>query len=357
MRITRPRGHEHIVERLWRAARAGRLPHALLFEGPAGIGKFEAARWLAAGLLCAAGPGSPCGRCGPCKRVSSGGAQGNHPDLFLIDPVETGEEHIRLHHVAYRPDAPGNDDPERCVAVFLDLCALEGRGRAVLVRESHRMNTSAQNALLKTLEEPRPGTVLVLETHRSELLLPTIKSRCVRIRCRPLGPEDCAALLATHGLTEDEAATLARWAEGSPGQALDLHARNACRLRAALAAVLAGERSPLEAAAELWELDGSFPGTKATTRARERARTVLDLALAIVRDRLRFAAGLAPNELAHGDLVTSVAVHDDPRALSHTLERLLACRDDVERNLAPEAVVERGLLVLADGAAILSASR
>ncbi len=84
---------------------------------------------------------------------------------------------------------------------------------------------------------------------------------------------------------------------------------------------------------------------------------MLDLALAIVRDRLRFAAGLAPNELAHGDLVTSVAVHDDPRALSHTLERLLACRDDVERNLAPEAVVERGLLVLADGAAILSASR
>ena len=95
----------------------------------------------------------------------------------------------------------------------------------------------------------------------------------------------------------------------------------------------------------------------ATTRARERARTVLDLALAIVRDRLRFAAGLAPNELAHGDLVTSVAAPDDPRALSDTLERLLVCRADVERNLAPEAVVERALLVLADGAGILSAAR
>ena len=83
---------------------------------------------------------------------------------------------------------------------FLDLRALEGRGRIVIVREAQRMNVAAQNALLKTLEEPRPGTVLVLEAHKSDRLLPTIKSRCVRIRFEPLDVADCVQVLERNGL-------------------------------------------------------------------------------------------------------------------------------------------------------------
>ena len=174
----RPRGHDALVVRLFDAARAGRLPHALLFEGPEGTGKFTAMRWFASGLLCAEGPGPPCGECGPCKRVRSD----NHPDLYVVDPTASGEETLRVQRIAYRPDAPNNPDPEDCVESFLDLRAVEAELRPVLLREAHRMNTAAQNALLKTLEEPRPGVVLVLETHRSDLLLETILSRCVRVR-------------------------------------------------------------------------------------------------------------------------------------------------------------------------------
>ena len=85
--LIEPLGHAQTVEGLWRAAARGRLAHALLFEGQEGVGKFVAMRWFAAGLMCQGGPGAPCGRCGPCKRLSSGGESSNHPDLLVLDPV------------------------------------------------------------------------------------------------------------------------------------------------------------------------------------------------------------------------------------------------------------------------------
>ena len=143
MSVREPLGHRPLVERLWRATAEGRLPHALLLEGPEGIGKFLAARWFAAGFLCEEGPGPPCGVCGPCKRLTSGGDYGNHSGFFLLDSALENEEFIRVHRIAYRPDTARIPDPERCVEMFLDLKLLEGTGRIVLIRECHRMNPSA----------------------------------------------------------------------------------------------------------------------------------------------------------------------------------------------------------------------
>ena len=364
MRVLEPLVHDRTITRLLAAARGGRLPHALLFEGPSGIGKFEAARWFASGVLCARGPDRPCGECGPCKRVRSGGAAGNHPDLLVVDPLEEGEERIRVHRIAHRSDGEA-DDSERCVEAFLDLRPLEGHWRVVLVRESHRMNAAAQNALLKTLEEPRAGTVLVLESSRVELLLPTIRSRCVRIRFEPLDRAQCLAVLEREGVQGPEAERLARWAGGSPGRALELRTKGAAAMRDLVAAVLRRERGALEAAAALWDLEeGEFAGATPTARARERARTVLDLALAMVRDRQRYLAGVAPDDLEHGDLEHGDLEHGGLAAAGGgvpapgpILERLLECRADIDRNLAPEAVCERAFLALADSGPILSTHR
>jgi DNA polymerase-3 subunit delta' len=102
----RPLRHDAVVRGLWRAAAAERLPHALLFHGRRGIGKYRAARWLAQGLFCARGVpagsgGEPCGACGPCRRFLSG----NHPDVLAIDPVETQAETLRLHWLVRRDDS------------------------------------------------------------------------------------------------------------------------------------------------------------------------------------------------------------------------------------------------------------
>lgn len=334
-----PLGHAELVERLFTAVRDGRLPHALLFEGPEGCGKYTALRWFAAGLLCGEGPGAPCGRCGPCKRVRTG----NHPDLFLLDALERDEERLRVARIAYRPDAPDNPTPEDCVEKFLDLRAVEASVRPVLIREAHRMNPEAQNALLKTLEEPRPGVLLALETHRTDLLLDTILSRCVRVRVESLAPADGARVLEWHGLDGARAARLARWSAGSPGQALAFAERGAEAAVACLVEVAAGRLDPLEGARTLGDLDGRFVGKTPAAKSRDRARAVLDLALQLARDAHRIeTAGVAPGGLPFGDEAREVR----GKAWARRLEALLTCRADVDRNVGPDGLFERALLAL-----------
>jgi len=348
VRIDPPLGQAAIVERLWSAAVRGRLPHALSFEGPEGIGKFHAVRWFAAGLLCEHGPAAPCGVCGPCKRVASGGARGNHPDLLPIDPLEEDEETIRVNRIARRD---GGEEGDGSVEAFLALRPMEGHGRVVILRESHRMNAAAQNALLKTLEEPRPGTHLVLETHRPDALLSTILSRCVRLRFEPLSRADCRHVLAASGIEGERAERLARWTEGSPGRALALAARGIEEMRAHLADLLLGRVPAQRTAARLQEVEGEFHGARPTQKARDRARTVLDLELALLRDLRRARAGADPALLPHGELAELLAEAGrlpTERGLARRTERVLESRSDVARNLTPDALIERTLFQLAD---------
>ncbi|MEM7306875.1 MAG: DNA polymerase III subunit delta' [Planctomycetota bacterium] len=345
MRADPPLAHGAVLNGLWRAAAERRLPHALLFEGPSGVGKFLSARRLVLGLLCAGGPGDPCGSCGPCKRLLSGDWRGNHPDVHVLDPLAEETEIIRVSRIAER------DGGEESAEAFLGLRAMEGGWRVVLIREAHRMNPAAQNALLKTLEEPGADTLLVLETHRVELLLETIRSRCVRVRFGRLARGDAARLTAAGGVEEAEAARLARWCRGSPGDALALAARAGVELRGLLGDVLHGRAEPIETARAVFALEGEFTGSTPLAKERDRARTMLELALAVAGDGRRVLAGADPGDLAHGELFRDgVPGHLDRAAL----DALLEARVDVERNLGPAAVVERSLLVLAAGAQVPS---
>ncbi len=347
MHVERPRGHDAVIHRLWRAAQTGRMPHALSFEGREGIGKFLAAKWFAQGLLCEQGPGEPCGSCGPCKRVLSGGPRGNHPDLFLIDPTEEGEETIRVHRIAHRPDATGKDDAAGCIEAFLDLRAFEGRGRIVILREAERMNTAAQNALLKTLEEPRPGTHIVLETRDGGLLLPTIKSRCVRVAFDSLSRDDCVAVLTAQGLDLAEAGEVARWSEGSPGRALADRARGFAAMRTLFSQVLLAQRPPLAVAREVAELEAEFRGSTPTARVRDRARVFLDLCALGLRDLVALRAGIAAESLSQGELVQRAAAVWSERTeseLAQLVTVVLNCRANVDRNVTPDALIERACL-------------
>ena len=346
MRVDPPLAHGSILSGLWRAARASRLPHALLFEGPSGVGKFCAARRFAAGLLCAEGPGDPCGVCGPCKRIASGGWRGNHPDVHVLDPLEEEQETIKVERIAER------EGGEESLEGFLGLRAFEGGFRVVLVREAHRMTPAAQNALLKTLEEPGADTLLVLETDRPETLLETLRSRCVRVRFGRLSEGDAARILGAADVPRDQALRLARWCGGSPGDALALAARGGAELLSILADVLHGRRPPIAGARAALAIEGAFEGATSRAEERDRARTVLDLLLAIAADARRAAAGVPRAELAHGDLFAEGA----PRHLDRAaVLSLLTARADVDRNLGPAAVVERSMLVLARGARVTSA--
>lgn len=345
------RGHEEVLAGLWRAAAADRLPHALLFDGPTGVGKFLAARYFAAGILCAKGPGTPCGECGPCHRMGSGGEESNHPDLLEVDPISAGEESIRIAHIAFRENDPGPEPValRRTVEGFLDLKPHEAGARVVIVREAERMNANAQNALLKTLEEPRLGTLLVLVTSSADRLLDTVVSRLTRVAFGHLDTETSAELIGslTPGLDSQQTRDLARWSGGSPGRAMELLAQGRAQQTELLEGVLTGRRGPISTGRDLWLAEGEFQGKTERAKERSRARGVLDLALELCADLGALEAGVPAEHLVHGALVADCLCPGSLVRLDYVRSQLVQARADVDANLTPSAVLDSALLALA----------
>jgi DNA polymerase III subunit delta' len=190
---------------------ASRVPHALLLVGPPSVGKRSLALDLAAALLCtgAFGGERPCRACRACRMVE----HGNHPDVHLLEPEGPGGQ-VGI----------GGKDGRRGVrdlVTELALLPVEGVARVAIIREAHRMNDDAQSALLKTLEEPPAGTTLILLADDEERLLPTVRSRCARIRLGTLASRDVEVLLGARELADPPtAARLARLAGGRPGLAV-----------------------------------------------------------------------------------------------------------------------------------------
>ena len=227
---------EHVVTRGQPRALAavrsmvlGPAPHAVLFVGPASSGKTTLAMDLAAGLLCGdPDPAArPCGTCRGCHQVASG----NHPDLHRLSPEGPGGQ-IRIGKAT---------DPEpgtvRHLISELALLSVEGGARVALFEQAHRLNEDAQNALLKMLEEPPAGVTIILCADDEECLLPTVRSRCARVRLGPVAGRVIERWLAELGAADaPQAARLARLSDGAPGLAL-AYARSpdAGRLRGEIA--------------------------------------------------------------------------------------------------------------------------
>ena len=213
-----------------------RLPHALLVHGPSGIGKAEFARALAASVLCENPQGGlACASCPSCHWFS----QGNHPDHREIVPEAAEEEEEGAEDAAKADKAKSlviKIDQIRAVADFISLTTHRAGYRVLVLRPAEALHPAAANALLKTLEEPPPGTLIVLVSDRPARLLPTIRSRC---RHLPLGlppKAEAIAWLQAQGVEQPEVA-LAN-AGGAPLWARDLAQPEEAELRRRLLAEL-----------------------------------------------------------------------------------------------------------------------
>lgn len=201
------RGHDEAAAQLADLL-ADAPPHALLIVGPRGAGVGTLARDVAATLLCAESvEGGPCGACRSCRLVASG----SHADLVTLAPEGPGNE-IRI-------------DPIRALAAGFALFSVEGGRRVALIEHADRMNEEAQNALLKTLEEPPSRTHVVLAAAEDVRLMPTIRSRCAVIRIGLPDRHQASELLADRlGLDAPTAARLLRITGGRPGPLIDAEA-------------------------------------------------------------------------------------------------------------------------------------
>ena len=191
---------------------AGRVPHAILIGGPAGVGKTTLALDLTAGLLCdSPDPDErPCRACRACRLVD----KGSHPDVHRLAPTGPGDQ-IRIGS-RDRPE----DGTVRRLASDLVLLPVEGGARVAIVERADRLTDDAQTALLKTLEEPPAGVTIILCADDEDRLLPTVRSRCARIRLGPVATREIEAILADSGVADPPlAARLARIAGGRPGAA------------------------------------------------------------------------------------------------------------------------------------------
>ena len=318
-------GQDRAVAALQRGLAQDRRAHAYLFVGPPQVGKGTLALELAQALNCE-GPESPCHECTPCCRI----AAGIHADVQVVG-IETtdGGSHkdIRIQQIR---------DIERAVS----LRPFEGRCRVIIIDPADAMNEEAQNAFLKTLEEPPPDVVFVLITSRPQALRATIRSRCQRLDLSPLSVASLEeALRQRLEVAPRQAQLLARLSRGRLGWAIAAHQdEEMMRVRheALMDIRSLPERTIQERFAYASEVASRFSRDRATVLA------VLDLWREWWRDILLVSGGCqdAITNLDLVDILTAEAGRYDAGQVAAFLRSMAATKRHLEENVNPRLALE-----------------
>ncbi len=202
-------GHSAVKSYLTSALESDRLPHALLFHGPGGLGKLSLAYALTKRINCLQNSPKGC-NCNMCRKL----AEGKFADVLLVEPRgATG----MITLTGWRP---GKDDPDNLQYYrFIETRPLEGSRKVLILRHAERMNVALANYILKLMEEPPPYLTLILVSDRKSELLPTIRSRCAPVKFNPLTFEEMASYVESRDLdaSAPEVVTAIRQSEGRPG--------------------------------------------------------------------------------------------------------------------------------------------
>ncbi len=305
------------------AVRDEKINHAYLLSGPKGVGKSALARAFAQSLCCASSVDGdrsrPCSACRVCRNV----ARGVHPDVECFD-LET---QARLVDKGASTTSL-NIDTVRRLRSSSALFPLEAGRRVILVDDAETMLEPAQQALLKTLEEPPSAVTILLLSDDAEALLETVRSRCQEVRVRPVAEAAVERALAERGVDEAEAAEIAALSRGAPGWAI----------AAASDARLVQTRKAERDAAHTWlmaeKYDRLVTAFKLGEQFGKRRGEVIGIVLAaaqLLRERMIRAASTGST-----DAVTQVSA----LALSRAAAAALRCLADLDANVRPRLALE-----------------
>ncbi|MFP6664333.1 MAG: DNA polymerase III subunit delta' [Deltaproteobacteria bacterium] len=207
MKLQEILGQDRAREQLLLALRRDRLAHALIFSGPGGVGKRTMALALARALFCTTAPGEGCDFCDDCHLIDAG----THPDLQIEDMERAREERATTRQLSIAQ--------MRRLRSGLALRGMRSRRKVAIIEPAEKLTADAQNALLKTLEEPPAACTILLVTTNADALLATIRSRCQRVLFAPLPAATIEELLVRRGTPSDQAAAVAALAGGSLDEA------------------------------------------------------------------------------------------------------------------------------------------
>ena len=369
-------GQDSAVALLQRRMSAGRMGHALMFAGPHGVGRRTTAVALAGALLCENPKTSTnngefpqlddnfqltdaCGECNDCRTL----AAGTHPDLEVISK-ELAAYHPKPEVRTRKMQNLGIGVIEHFLLNKAYLAPTRGKGKVFIVREAELMTHVAQNALLKTLEEPPPGVTIILLCKRAEQMLPTTISRCHTVQFGPLPTDFVTEQLMRAEVPEDQAAFWAAFTDGSVGRSLAL-ARSEmypvkCEIIDELAALGPGGDASLgerlqkatdtQAVAAVKAAKSDDKAELAKSLAtRQATGTMLELIAAAFRDAISLAAG-SDRPLVNSDqsaAIETIAAKKPIRQLADTIEQLSNYERLLWRNVSSKIVWDNVVLTCA----------
>lgn len=330
---------ESVVRRLSKISRKGNIPHALLFTGLEGVGKRNTAKVFAMACNClqssqqSFGSGDdtttpssemqhtalPCGVCRTCKKIDAE----IHPDVIFIQPQKGT---IKISQI-------------RDLCHMLAMKPYEAKQRVVIISEAHTMNPEAGNALLKLLEEPPGGTLLILTAPHSRNILPTIISRCQQVRFKPISQQALSALLVDeYGIRFEEAEILSALANGSMTKARSLVETGWLHQRNWILSVLGYEKID---DADPEDIDLSLAFSERIARRKDQIPDVLDIFMSWFRDLMIYP--LAPEKIINKDLVDhvhNVSRHMDACSVLSKFETVKKAREMIDGNANPRLTLD-----------------
>lgn len=325
-------GNEDLKDNLIKLKASGRVPNAMLFAGPEGVGKRLFALELARMLLCPTPEGNEaCGRCSACARVGT---------FEIPDPTDKNRDDFKKVFLGRHGDVGLIVAHRRVIAVdaIRDLekevyfRPFESAARIFIIDDADKMNDAAANALLKTLEEPAASSHLILVTSRPDTLVPTIRSRSQTFTFAPVAAERITKfLMDSRSLAEPDARLAAKLSGGSVGRAVKLDIERTKLRRSEFVGILRcglieHDRTALLRAAE----------QLAEAKNKDNFEDDLDLLLTLIRDAWAVAVGADEPDLLHADIyhdLSEAARNAGPDKLRRLIEDIEQIRERLTVNI------------------------
>ncbi len=336
------RGHTDQIEMFRRTISRERLGQAYLFTGAEGVGKKKFATILSQGLFCQTHSPAlldPCGECSACKQM----AAGTHPDFAVVEML-SGKNELLIEQFIGTKERRGKEG----LCHDMSLKPMSADRKIAVIDEADKMNDAAANALLKTLEEPPHGSLILLIASNVERMLPTIRSRCQEIRFSPLHAEDIAAILLETGMVEsaDDAREIAAISDGSLATAEQLGDAELREHRRELFEALSSEKfHAVTTAARI--MDGIEAAGSDAAAQRRRAAWYLRFCIDFYRELLECLVGSnSQSQSNRSPQVAAMRVRlsaneaEAVELIGEYLERTVAAQQHLDRKMSVGLCVE-----------------